>query len=148
MRVSFDGGASWQPPHFQEATSLAHPEVGEHVFMPIPAGQQSVMVRGANGYWGGFEAQAFKIVSPPSGTLPPPPPTPTASPAAAVPPTSTPTAIPRPTFTPPTDTPVPTATPMPTATAVPPTPIPTPGVCSVLVTVRNGTLDVAERTCP
>ncbi len=49
LAVSFDGGASWLPPRFQESTSFAHPEVGENVLMPIPAGQQSVMVRGANG---------------------------------------------------------------------------------------------------
>src|SRR5439155_17650435 len=73
------------------------------------AGQQSIMVRGANGYWGTFEAQAFKIVSPPSGT-------PSVSPQAA---TATPTSTP---VTPPTATAVPTAGPAaPAPTSVPAT---------------------------
>jgi hypothetical protein len=90
LAVSFNGGATWTPPTFQQSTALAHPEVGENVFMPIPPGQQAIMVRGANGYWGSFEAQACKVVvSPRSSQLAPPappapqaPPTPTVSPTA------------------------------------------------------------------
>jgi hypothetical protein len=109
LAVSFNNGANWNAPRFQASTSLAHPEVGENVFMPIPAGQRSIVVRGANGYWGTFEAQAFKIVSPPSGS-------PSVAPPSA--PTSTPTSTP---VTPPTATAVPTAAPAaPTPTNIPP----------------------------
>lgn len=149
LRVSFDGGTSWLTPHFQEATSFAHPEVGEHVFTPIPAGQQSVMVRGGNGYWGSFEAQAFKIISPPNGVVQLPTPLPTSTATPPVPSTSTPTLVPRPTLVPATDTPTPVVTATATATVTPtPPPTPTPGgVCSVTVTLQNGALHVVEGPC-
>lgn len=125
LRVSFDQGATWVPPHFQEATAFQHPEVGENIFMPIPAGQTSVMVRGAPGYWGTFSAYAFKIVSPPASAAPQPAVTPV--PVVPAPPVVTLTPEPA-TLTPlptaaPTDTPVPTL--QPTATIAPTTAIST-----------------------
>jgi hypothetical protein len=145
LRVSFDGGRTWIPPRFQPSTSFAHTEVGEQVFMPVPVGLRSVMVMGANGYWGGFAANTFKLVMPPGGTIPTPVPTATATPTALITPSATATLVPIPTAVIPTETPTlpPTVEPTqtPTATVVPPTAVPTvestPIPCAVVVTING-----------
>lgn len=149
LQVSYNNGSTWLQPRFQQATAFAHSEVGENVMMPIPAGQQSVMVRGGPGYWGTFQAIAFKIVVNPSSqpvipptpgpivvppTVPPtvvvqPTTVPTQAPTQVLPsststsvPTATPTITPEPTVTPEstvTPTPSNTSTPVPTATLTP-----------------------------
>lgn len=145
LRVSFDQGRTWVLPHFQQATALDHPEVGENIFMPIPTGQTSAMVRGANGYWGSYQSYNFGIISPPAAAAPAPvvTPAPIATAVSAVSPTpETATLTPLPTATAtlqptatvaPTDTPVPTSAPTaaPTAT-LEPTPAPA-SICQVLV---------------
>jgi len=139
LRVSYDAGHTWIAPRIQPAIAPnngASEENGESVFDPIPAGVQQVMVRGSNGFWGTFDAEAFRIVGPPSSGLPVPTPLPTATSVPATP-TSTPgpsaTPAPRPTGVPATLTPGPTVD-------IPPTVQPTPEAtrvpavsCQVLV---------------
>lgn len=110
LRVSYDGGATWAAPHIQPAIAPnngASEENGEAIFDPMPAGLTSIMVRGNNGFWGTFEAEAFHLIGPPSGQVIT---TPTDQPTAS--PTATATAQP-------TDTPTATPTAVPTATSVP-----------------------------
>lgn len=158
LRVSYNGGSTWTAPHVQPANAPsngASEENGEQLYDPIPAGTSSVMVRGSNGFWGGFSAEGFVILGPAqagaSGATVTPTSTSTASPTATgtstaaptststVTPTAaattpaTPTTVIVPTSTAtglPADTPVPTAaptnTPAPVATDTPqPTPTPT-----------------------
>jgi hypothetical protein len=111
LRVSYNGGSTWQAPHIQPSIAPnngASEENGEAVFDPMPAGVRSIMVRGSNGFWGTFEAQAFHLIGPPSGT-------------ASTSSTSTP--VPTATNTPgstPTSTPVPSSTPVSASPTVPP----------------------------
>lgn len=63
LQISFNGGSTWLPAVFQPATFLGHDEVGEMVWMPVPNGTTSVMVRGQNGGWGGYLSQSFHMVS-------------------------------------------------------------------------------------
>jgi hypothetical protein len=102
LRVSYDGGATWHAPHIQPSIAPnngASEENGEAVFDAIPAGVQSIMVRGTNGFWGTFEAEAFHLIGPVSGAAPAS--NPISTPTATAPaPTSTPVAT-NPTATPP-----------------------------------------------
>lgn len=111
LRVSYDGGSTWVAPRIQPSfapNNGASEENGEAVFTPIPAGTQDVMVRGSNGFWGGFGAENFAIYGAPGGRPRPPTPTvstpvatasatavatatPTRTPAVAATPTLTPT---------------------------------------------------------
>jgi hypothetical protein len=123
LRVSFDGGTSWQVPRVQPANAPnngASEENGEAFFTPIPAGVQSIMVRGSNGFWGSFNAEDFTIVGPPNGAAPLPTavPTATSGPATNTPTTvSTATSVPT-TVASATVTLVPTATPLPSTATV------------------------------
>jgi hypothetical protein len=118
IQVSFNGGASWQPGTFQPAPIPGHDEAGEMIWMPMPTGVQSIMVRGANGFWGTYESSGFGIWSP------------SASAGGNIAPTATPTASPTNTPVPPTNTPRPAATntPLPAATRTP-TAAPSNGAC-------------------
>jgi Concanavalin A-like lectin/glucanases superfamily len=120
LQVSFDGGASWRQAVFQPSLATGHDENGEMVWMPIPQGVSSIQVRGNYGFWGGYDANSFNLVSASAGVVIP---TPAAIPTsvgsvgngtsgAGNPSTSTPVAqqTPRPTNTP-TATSTPTATP-------------------------------------
>lgn len=71
-QVSFDNGATWQKANFQPATADGHDENGEMVWMPVPVGVQSVMVRGANGFWGKYWSYGFNLISKNDATLPQP----------------------------------------------------------------------------
>jgi hypothetical protein len=91
-----------------------HDEAAEMVWMPVPIGTQSIQVRGANGFWGGYSSGGFNLVSATAGvvrTVPtstPPPaqqgggdqqqptatPSPTSGSSAPATRTSTPTATP------------------------------------------------------
>lgn len=151
LRVSYDGGATWTAPHIQPAIAPnngASEENGESIFDAMPTGVQQVMVRGTNGFWGGFSASAFRIVGPPDNGLPIPTRVPTATPLPA---TATP--IPGPTDTP---APVPTTVPatlVPTAVVIAPTSTPTPvpapsnDACQTLVFV-NGNPTLVSVDCP
>jgi hypothetical protein len=94
LRVSYDRGATWHAPHIQPSIAPnngASEENGEAIFDPMPAGVQAVMVLGSNGFWGTFEAMAFHLIGPPSGTASSSTvPTPTSTPVATNP-TATPT---------------------------------------------------------
>jgi hypothetical protein len=127
LQVSFNGGQSWEQARVQPANAPkngASEENGEAIWTPIPAGVQQIMVRGSNGFWGGFGLVDFNIYGPPNRNLPPAPtaqPTATPIPVTATPvpqaPTSTP--IPIPTSSQPTATIPPTWTPEPARTATP-----------------------------
>lgn len=103
LRVSFDGGQTWQAPRLQPAVAPST-ENGEAIFTPMPQGAQSVMVRGANGFWGTFEATDFAIYGAPSGQVTvqdgQPTSTPTPASTASPTPTSSPDATPSATPTP------------------------------------------------
>lgn len=109
IRTSSDDGSTWSS---WSAVSYQGPvwseENGNVVWTSIPQGTNAVQVRGANGYWGGYQAAGFGIRS--QGT--PPVTTPTPTPTTG--PTNTPTPTPAATNTP-TPTAVPTNTPTPTA---------------------------------
>lgn len=174
LRVSYDAGRTWHAPRIQPANAPnngASEENGEQIFDPIPAGTQSIMTKGSNGFWGTFEAEGFVIIGPAGAGAsggPTVTPTVTATSTASATPTRQPTAVPTASPQPATPTstaiatstasPVPsqtavptdTPTPVPSATATPtlvPTNTPTPAVettCAVLVVVGGETRAVAR----
>lgn len=64
LRISWDNGSTWNIPRLQPAVAPST-ENGEAIFTPAPTGATSVMVRGANGFWGGYGVEAFKLVGRP-----------------------------------------------------------------------------------
>jgi hypothetical protein len=124
LPVSFVNGVTWAAPRLQPAVAPSE-ENGEAIFTPMPAGVSSVMVRGANGGWGSFQATNFAIYTPPGG-------------GQIVTPVATATLVATATAT---SAATATATRVPTTATVAPTttPTPAPGVtCAVSVAI-NGT---------
>jgi len=119
IQVSFDNGRTWLPGRLQPATMPGHDEAAEMVWMPVPIGTQSLQVRGANGFWGGYSSSGFNLISAAAGvvrTVPTDTPTPVAQGGGGQPPA---TATPSPTLVssaPATRTSTPTATPTTTPT--------------------------------
>jgi hypothetical protein len=125
IQVSFDGGGTWLPGILQPALMPGHDESAEMVWMPVPIGTQSVQVRGAYGFWGGYESSGFNLVSATAGVVRTfPTATPTTGPSSGSQSSATATPTPTPASAAgSTSTPTRTATSTPTSAA---TPSPTP----------------------
>lgn len=133
VRVSLDGGATWQAATEQPGPVVRGGDMARSFFLPVPRGTSVILVNADGGWWGdAWAASDFSLVAPsspdvvptplPTATFVPTPDVPTPTPlmtatAFATPP-PTPTALPtltaRPTSTP---TVIPTFTPAPTTTA-------------------------------
>ncbi len=119
FEYSVNGGSTWLPVGMQTA-QFNHDDKARNWWQAVPAGTQTLSLRGTGGWWGSWIARDISLWSqigvPRTPTPTPAAGTPTATP---VPPTRTPTA-------PPTLTPGPTATDLPTPTSLPTiTPSPT-----------------------
>jgi hypothetical protein len=116
LAVSVDGGSTWIPAQRQAYAQQLGEEHFDSYWTPVPAGTQSVLIRGSNWFAGAWIASNVAIWAntAPSGVVTTPAPTVAPTPAPTVAPTARPTVAPT---LPPTVAP----------TIVPPTPFPTVG---------------------
>src|SRR6185503_14814258 len=100
LAVSVDGGSTWIPAQRQAYAQQLGEEHFDSYWTPVPAGTQSVLIRGNNWFAGSWIASNVGIWAntAPSGVVTTPAPTvaPTAAPTVAptAPPTVAPTAAP------------------------------------------------------
>lgn len=96
LGVSFDGGASWQTPKLQAFEQQLGDEHFRSYWTPVPAGTQSVRLRGSDWFGGPWLARNVSIwantsapalaTAPPTPTVPPPGSSGSPGPVAGVPP--------------------------------------------------------------
>lgn len=153
VRISLDGGATWQPATEQPGTVARGGDMARSFWMPVPRGTSVVLVNADGGWWGDAWAMSdfslWALSSPDAvptplatATFVPTPDVPTPTPAA----TATITATFPPTPTPGPTQPTSTPTPVPTVTRTPTPAATMTSTATVMVTASSTPLPTATPT--